>query len=138
MASALSVVVGTINNMSKIPASVAAGSSASFLIFLAGAALVAAGVAIPPISIFGLHLIAVSTPITMTMVGAAATALGHVVTTIVPDTYNQQINALAKKVQTSVEDLKEIVPKVEDTYPTDTALRGNMAERPSDSNINNG
>lgn len=91
------------------PASVLAGGGASILIFLVGCALVAGGVTLP----LGIG------PVTMTMVAAAAPLVGHFVTTLVPDTYNQQINALAKKVDASVEDLKEVVPQVAYTYPTD-------------------
>lgn len=101
MASVLGIASSALKNFNPT-ASVMAGGGASLLVFIAGCALVAAGVSIPVLNV----------PITMTMVAAAAPAIGHFVTALVPDTYNQQINALAKKVGAEVSDIKAVVPQV--------------------------
>ena len=79
----------------------------------------AAGIAIPPIGILGLTA---STPLTMTMVMSAAVPIGHVVTAIVPDSVNQQLNGLAQKLQVNVEKLKSFIPQEyysDDEFPKD-------------------
>jgi hypothetical protein len=122
--------VSSVVNNYKPDASVLAGGGASLLVFLAGCALVGAGVAIPPISILGIHLIAASTPITMTMVAAAAPAIGHLVSSFVPATYNQQLNQFATKIGTDVDNLKAWVPQIQKSYP------GDPKSPPSVTNIN--
>lgn len=115
---ALAVASSSLKNF-QLSASVIAGGGASVLTIAVGAILVALGVTVPFIGI----------PLTMTMVTSAAVPIGHIVTALVPDTYNQQINALASKVQTDVETLKMIVPQVECTYPADKEtgiVTGNM------------
>lgn len=112
---------GFFTNYKKLDASVLAGGGASLLVFFVGCALVAGGVAVPPISILGVHLVASSIPITMTMVAAAAPTVGHFVSTIVPPTMNQQINQFAAKIGASVDHVKEIIPILQasavDQYP---------------------
>lgn len=121
----------------KPDAGVLAGGGASLLVFLAGCALVGAGVAIPPISIFGAHLIATSIPLTMTMVAAAAPTIGHLVSSFVPATYNQQIDALAKKIGTDVENLKAVVPVLQEEFPAGkNGQTDSDNPPPSQSNIN--
>lgn len=111
MASALGVATGALKNFNPT-ASVLAGGGASVIVFAIGCILVATGVSIPFLNI----------PITMTMVAAAAPTIGHIVTAFVPDTYNQQINALAIKVKTSAENIKSIIPQTYAEYPVDTRL----------------
>lgn len=121
----------------KPDASVMAGGGASILVFLVGCALVGAGFAIPPISIFGAHLIATSIPITMTMVAAAAPAIGHVVSSFVPATYNQQLDAFAKKIGTDVQNLKAVVPVLQEEFPAGKNGQSDSGNPPpSQSNIN--
>lgn len=137
-ASPADILKATLGNF-KPDASVLAGGGASLLVFLAGCALVGAGVAIPPISIFGAHLIAASIPITMTMVAAAAPTVGHIVSSFVPATMNQQIDQLAKKIGTDVENLKAIVPVLQEEFPTGTNGQTSSDNNPpSQSNINKG
>lgn len=108
MASVISIASSALKNFNPTT-SVLAGGGASILVFAIGCVLVSAGVAIPVLNI----------PITMTMVAAAAPAIGHIVTSFVPDSYNQQINALAAKVKTSAENIKAIVPQTYVEYPQD-------------------
>lgn len=107
---ALGIATGALKNFVP-PASVLAGGGASILVFAAGCALVAAGMSIPILNI----------PITMTMVAAAAPAAGHLVTMLVPDTLNQQINALAKKTLVKAEDIRAVIPQTYQQYPGDVA-----------------
>ena len=93
--SALSLITAAVKNFQPTT-SVLAGGAASIITCAIGAVLVAAGIAIPPIGILGLTA---STPLTMTMVMSAAVPIGHVVTAIVPDSVNQQLNGLAQKLQ---------------------------------------
>ncbi len=88
--------------------SVLAGGAASVITCALGAVLVAAGVAIPPIGIFGLTA---ATPLTMTMVMSAAVPIGHVVTALVPDSVNQQLKGLAQKLRIDVEELRSFIPQ---------------------------
>lgn len=90
--------------------SVLAGGGAAILVYAAGAALVAAGVAIPPLTILGVHIIATAIPITMTMVATAAIPIGHVITAVVPDSVNQQISALAKKALNTIPQIQQQFP----------------------------
>jgi hypothetical protein len=81
--------------------------------------LVAAGIAIPPIGILGLTA---ATPLTMTMVMSAAVPIGHVVTALVPDSVNQQLNGLAQKLQIDVGKLRSFIPQEyysDDDFPKD-------------------
>lgn len=88
--------------------SVLAGGGASLFIYAIGLALVTGGIALPFIGI----------P-TMAMVGAAAVAGGHIVTALVPDSLNQNLDAAAKKLNVAVEDLKVVVPQAVGLYPGD-------------------
>lgn len=115
MASAFSIATGAVRNFQPTT-SVLAGGAASIIICAIGAILVAFGVVIPPIGFLGL---ATATPLTMTMVMSAAVPIGHIVTSCVPDSVNQQLNGLAKKLQVAVQDIKVITPQVTYTYPTD-------------------
>lgn len=90
-------------------ASVKAGGAASMLIYAIGLGLVTANVALPVIGV----------P-TMAMVGGAAVVIGHIVTSLVPDSFNQQVNAMASKLNVSVDDLKASLPDVQASYPGDT------------------
>lgn len=116
MASVLSMASSALKNFNPT-ASVLAGGGASLLTFAIGCALVAAGVSLPVIG-----------PITMTMVAAAAPTIGHIVTAFVPDTYNQQVNALATKVETSVENIKSIIPQTYQEYPKDKTIFGSTGD----------
>lgn len=97
---ALSMATSALKNFQPT-ASVMAGGGASLITFAIGCALVAAGISIPVLNI----------PITMTMVAAASPTIGHFVSSIVPDTYNQQINAIATKLKTSVDNVKVALPQ---------------------------
>ena len=121
MTSPLSIVTGAVKNFQPTT-SVMAGGAASILTFAAGCALVAAGIALP----FGLG------PITMTMVAAAAPVVGHVVTSLVPDSVNQTLQGLANKLQIAVADIKIVTPEVEYTYP------GDPTTPPTPNNLTNG
>ncbi len=109
--SALSFATAVVKNFQPTT-SVLAGGAASILICGIGAVLVAAGVAIPPIGFLGLTA---ATPLTMTMVMSAAVPIGHIVTALVPDSVNQQLNGLAQKLQIDVGKLKSIIPQPD--YP---------------------
>lgn len=104
--SALSFATAVVKNFQPTT-SVLAGGAASILVCAFGAVLVAAGVAIPPIGFLGLTA---ATPLTMTMVTSAAVPIGHIVTALVPDSVNQQLEGLAKKLQVDVESLKNVIP----------------------------
>ncbi|MDE1901300.1 MAG: hypothetical protein KGI37_06635 [Alphaproteobacteria bacterium] len=104
---ALSLVTSALKNFQPTT-SVLAGGASSILVCAIGAILVAAGVAIPPIGILGLTA---ATPLTMTMVMSAAVPIGHVVTALVPDSVNQQLNGLAQKLQVDVEKLRSFIPQ---------------------------
>lgn len=104
--SALSLITTAVNNFQPTK-SVLAGGAASILVCAIGAVLVAAGIAIPPIGFLGLTA---ATPLTMTMVTSAAIPIGHLVTAIVPDSANQYLNGLAKKLQVDVENLRSYIP----------------------------
>jgi hypothetical protein len=105
--SVLSLITAAVKNFQPTT-SVVAGGAASILVTALGAVLVAAGVAIPPIGILGLT---VATPLTMTMVMSAAVPIGHIVTALVPDSINQQLNGLASKLQIDVSKLKSFIPQ---------------------------
>ena len=105
--SALSFIAAAVKNFQPTT-SVMAGGAASILVCALGAVLVAAGVAIPPIGILGLTA---ATPLPMTMVTGAAVPIGHIVTALVPDSLNQQLNGLAQKLQIDVGKLRQIVPQ---------------------------
>lgn len=125
MASVLGIASSALKNFNPT-ASVLAGGGASLFVFAVGCALVAAGISIPVLNV----------PITMTMVAAAAPTIGHLVTALVPDTLNQQINALAKKLCTSASNLKAVIPQVYSApsdYPDEQA--GKHAEIPSTNNL---
>jgi hypothetical protein len=109
--SALSFVTAVVKNFQPTT-SVLAGGAASILVTALGAVLVAAGVAIPPIGLLGLTT---ATPLTMTMVMSAAVPIGHVVTALVPDSLNQQLTGLARKLQIDVDKLRNLIPQ--DVYP---------------------
>jgi hypothetical protein len=51
----------------------------------------------------------------MTMVMSAAVPIGHVVTALVPDSLNQQMNGLAQKLQIDVAKLRSVIPQPD--YP---------------------
>lgn len=120
--------------------SVWAGGGASILTFLAGCVLVGAGVSIPPVSVFGLHLISAAIPLTMTMVAAAAPAVGHIVTSFVSPTEKQAIDQFAAKVQTKVEAVKTIIPVLKQEFPSGKNGQTESGDNPppSQSNINPG
>lgn len=109
---ALSFITKAVKNFQPTT-SVLAGGAASVLVCGIGAILVAADVAIPPIGFLGLTA---ATPLTMSIVTSAAVPIGHLVTALVPDSLNQQLNALAKKLQIDVERLRKIIPQPD--YPT--------------------
>ena len=116
--SALSLITAAVKNFQPTT-SVLAGGAASIITCAIGAVLVAAGIAIPPIGILGLTA---STPLTMTMVMSAAVPIGHVVTALVPDSVNQQLNGLAQKLQVDVGKLKSFIPQEyysDDDFPKD-------------------
>ena len=115
---ALSLVTSALKNFQPTT-SVLAGGASSILVCAIGAILVAAGVAIPPIGILGLTA---ATPLTMTMVMSAAVPIGHVVTALVPDSVNQQLNGLAQKLQVDVGKLRSFIPQEyysPDDFPKD-------------------
>lgn len=130
--------VATVKNF-KPDKSILAGGGASLLVFLAGCALVSAGVVVPPITIFGIHLIAVATPITMTMVAGAAPVIGNLVSSYVSPTEKQAIDQFAKKMQTNIENVKAIVPVLKEEYP---AGKNGLSESdnppPSPNNLSGG
>lgn len=103
---ALSIVAGALKNFQPTN-SVIAGGAASVLVYMAGCALVAAGIAIPIVG-----------PVTMSMVAIAAPLAGHAVTSLVPDSVNQNLNALAAKLKTNVDNLKAVIPQVQALYPS--------------------
>lgn len=96
----------------QVPNSVKAGAAASILIYVAGAVLVASGFAFPPMAILGLSIPAI--PLTDNMVAVIALPLGHIITTLVPDSTKQLIAGLAAK-------LPSIQAMIPGTYaaPTD-------------------
>jgi hypothetical protein len=104
---ALSLAASALKNFQPTT-SVLAGGAASILACAVGAVLVAAGIAIPPIGFLGLTT---ATPLTMTMVMSAAVPIGHVMTALVPDSVNQQLNGLARKLQIDVEKLRSFIPQ---------------------------
>lgn len=115
---ALSLVTTALKNFQPTQ-SVLAGGAASIITCAIGAALVAAGVAIPPIAFLGLTT---ATPLTMTMVMSAAVPIGHLVTAIVPDSVNQHLNGLAKQLQIDVGKLRSFIPQEyysDDDFPKD-------------------
>ena len=87
--------------------SVMAGGGAAILIYAVGAGLVALNVTIPLAGI----------PLTMTMVGAAAIPLGHLVTAFVPASLKQQVDALGTKVGAQITELKAITPQIDPSFP---------------------
>lgn len=115
--SALSFITAAVKNFQPTT-SVLAGGAASIIVCAIGAVLVAAGVAIPPIGFLGLTA---ATPLTMAMVTTAAVPVGHLVTALVPDSLNQQLQALAQKLQINVEKLKRIIPQPD--YPDEEPER---------------
>ena len=116
--SALSLITAAVKNFQPTT-SVLAGGASSVLVCAVGALLVAAGIAIPPIGFLGLTA---ATPLTMTMVMSAAVPIGHVVTALVPDSVNQQLNGLAQKLQIDVGKLRSFIPQEyysDDDFPKD-------------------
>ncbi len=109
--SVLTLAMNTVKNYKPDP-SVLAGGAASLLVYIAGCALVGAGIAIPGIG-----------PITMTMVAAASPAVGHIVTYLVPDSMKTSLQKVAQKLDTTIDQIKVVTPEVEYKYPTPTALR---------------
>lgn len=130
----LDIVKGALG-LYKPDASTWAGGGAAVLTFMAGCVLVAAGVAIPPISILGIHLVSASIPITMTMVAGAMPVVSHLVTSLVPATYKQTIDAFAQKIDAEVQDVKTVIPVIQASYPDGKNGQGE-APPVSDSNIN--
>lgn len=138
-ASILSAALGNF----KPDASIWAGGGASVLVFLAGCIAVGMGLAIPPVSILGVHLIATSIPLTMTMVAAAAPAIGHFVSAYVSPTEKQAIDVFAKKVGANADNIKAIIPLLQasavEQFPADkNGQTDSDTQAPSQSNINKG
>lgn len=88
--------------------SVLAGGAASIAIYGAGTLLVTAGIALPFIGI----------P-TMAMVGVASVIGGHLITALVPDSTNQNLNALAAKGVAAIKDIQSDIPQIEYSFPGD-------------------
>ncbi len=116
MANAVSIIT-TALNLFQPDKSVWVGGGASVLVVALGAVLVALGVAIPPIGILGLTT---ATPLTMGMFTALAIPVGHLVTSLVPATRKQQIDALAVKIGVDAEHLKSFIPQVVASFPPQT------------------
>lgn len=132
MVSAFALAKATVGNYFTADKSVLAGGGASVLTVAVGAILVAAGVAIPPIAILGIHA---AIPLTMPMFLAAAAPIGHFVTAYVSPTLNESINALAKKIGVGAEHLKSFIPEVQASYPSQKD--GSFAPAPiATSNLN--
>ena len=100
----------------QVDNSVAGGTGVTALVVLAGAVAVAAGVTIPPIGLLGLTA---ATPLTMAMVMASAAVLGHLATALLPASTNQNLTALATKLNVSVAHLASFVPQIQASYPQD-------------------
>lgn len=121
MASAFSI-LGKAVTQFQPTTSVIAGGAAAVLTYAVGDLLVSLGFIIPVLNI----------PLTIGMVATAAIPVGHLITALVPDSYNQQLKALAAKLQTTVENVKAFIPQVEYTYPDDKSASTTI------SNINKG
>jgi len=109
--SVLNILGAALKNFSP-DQSIYAGGAASVATVAIGAVLVAMNVTVPILGV----------PLTMAMVTSAAIPIGHLVSSFIPATYNQQVTALARKVGAEVEDVKALVPSVEYTYPGDPIL----------------
>lgn len=106
MASALSIAGSAIKNF-QIDQSILAGGAGAIATVAIGAVLVAMNVTVPFLGI----------PLTMTMVTSAALPIGHFISSVVPATKDQQIDALATRLGVAADHLKSYIPQIVDTFP---------------------
>ena len=122
----------------QLDQSVKAGGFAAVATVLVGTALVAAGVAIPPLGVLGFTA---SIPLTESMVLGAALPISHLVTALIPAKLDEQLTAVANNIGVSLDHLKSFMPQVQATYPTgkngDTSTAP-VAQGSDNSNINKG
>ncbi len=113
MPSPLAIGMAALKNFT-VTDSIKAGGAASILTVAIGSLLVALGVSVPFLDV----------PLTMAMVTSAALPIGHIVSALVPDSYNQQLTSLATKLQTNVENIKMVLPQAVHDYPANKTSFG--------------
>ncbi len=104
--------------------SIWAGGGVAVVIYTLGAVLVSAGVVVPGIG-----------PMTMTMVGPISILFGNLASALIPDTANQSVAALAKKLQTDIENIKAVIPQ---TYSQPVDFPNHPPQNPSPNNLHSG